>query len=108
MENAAPLFGLAALVLSLSCLVHVGVGAWIRWRAAEHAERPPAPDEAAWAAALCERLARVERALEAQGIEIERLGEAQRHAARLLTERVGARAEGGGVDRPAARIATPH
>jgi hypothetical protein len=107
MEDAANLFGLAALVLSVSALVHVSAAAWLRWRTAERADRRAA-DAETLAASLQEQLARVERALDAQGTEIERLGEAQRFAARLLAERAQSGADAGATPRGAARVVTPH
>ena len=110
MEDAAPLFGLAALVLSVSALIHVSMAVWLRWRAAEreaHADRRVA-DPDAFGAAVREQLARMERALEVQGTELERLGEAQRFTAKLLAERIQATADAAPSARVPGRIVTPH
>src|SRR5215207_6472284 len=87
MDDAASLFGLAAVVSSLALLVHVTVGAWLRWRETARAPRTPDADTVRMIAVLQEQVARVEHALDAQGTDLERLGEAQRYAARLLAER---------------------
>jgi hypothetical protein len=108
MNDAMPLFGLAALVLSLSAFVHVSVRAWLSWRAAERADQPSSTDVTTLAAGLQEQLARVERTLEAQGTELERLGEAQRFAARLLAGRATAGEEADPAPRVPGRVVTPH
>jgi hypothetical protein len=107
MDNAAPLFGLAALVSSFALLVHVSVGAWLRWRDTERAQISE-QDTAHLIAALREQVARVESALEAQGTDLERLAEGQRFTARLLTERVPSATESMLGPRPPARVITPH
>lgn len=108
MADAAPLFGLAALVSSLALLVHVSAAAWLRWRETNRAQRSPREDTLRMFAALQEQVVRVERALEAQGADLERLGEAQRYAARLLAERAPASADVGSTARAPGRVVTPH
>ncbi|HKG95021.1 MAG TPA: hypothetical protein VKA84_24100 [Gemmatimonadaceae bacterium] len=105
MENALPLFGLASVVISLGVFVHLSVGAWLRWRAFERAHEPPPHGHAQLGAGVREQLAALERAIEAQGVEIERIAEAQRYATRMLTERAPGAAS---VQRPPQGIITPH
>jgi hypothetical protein len=50
-----------------------------------------------------ERLLRMEQALEATAVEVERIGEGQRFLTRLFTEGEGARAIGGGAAQPIER-----
>lgn len=115
MDNAASLFGLAAVVLSLSAFVHVSVAAWARWRGEARSDRleEGAAELAAQVATrvageLRGELMRLEQAVEAQGTEIERIGEAQRFAARLLTERVAPEPSTGVPPRAPGRVVTPH
>lgn len=80
------------IVGAVGCLVAIGVGARIMlMRAKRHAERP-AIDE--------NRLHRLEEAIDAIAIEIERISEGQRFTTKLLSQRSegggGQRAEGGG------------
>jgi membrane protein implicated in regulation of membrane protease activity len=108
MENAAALFGLAAVVSSIALVVHVIAAVWLRAREAERAQRSPDADTARMIAALQEQVARVESALEAQAVDIERLGEVQRFAARMLAERAPAGADSGSTARVSGRVVTPH
>ena len=108
MENAAALFGLAAVVSSLGFVVHVSVGAWARWKEADRARRSTDADTVRMIATLQEQVARLEGAIEAQGVDLERLGEAQRYAARLLAERAPAGADAVSTARPSGRVVTPH
>ena len=108
MNDALPLFGLAALVLSVGAFVHISVRAWLSWRAAERAEQLSPTDVATLVAGLQEQLARVERTLEAQGTDLERLGEAQRFAAHLLAGRAPAVEEAAPAPRLPGRVITPH
>ena len=104
MEHAAALFGLAAVVSSLALVVHVSVAAWVRVREAGRAHRSIDADTVRMIAGLQEQVTRLEGAIEVQGVDLERLGEAQRYATRLLAERVPAGADA----RAPARVATPH
>ena len=54
--------------------------------------------------ALERRLGRMEESIDAIALEMERVGEAHRFTARLLTERL----EQGAALRPPARVVTPH
>lgn len=84
MPAASTLFGLAALVLASGKSLHYAVGAWLRWRDARARRGPHAIEGAPPTGALDARLARMEQALEVQGVEIERIAEAQRYVTRLL------------------------
>ena len=112
MDDAALLFGLAAFVSSVSLLVHVGVGARRRWRDTERADQERrAAEVGRVVGALRQQLDRIERAVEAQSVDVERLAEAQRFAARLLAGRGGE--EGRAPEPPSgprvpARVTTPH
>ncbi len=55
---------------------------------------------------LAERLSRMEQAVEATAVEVERIGEGQRFLIRLFTEGEGARAIGAGVAQPLERKQT--
>jgi hypothetical protein len=52
---------------------------------------------------IAERLSRMEQAVEATAVEVERIGEGQRFLTRLFTEGEGARAIGSGVPQPLER-----
>ena len=108
MENAAALFGLAAVVSSLALVVHVSVAAWVRLREAGRPNRSIDADTARMIAGLQEQVTRLEGAIEAQGVDLERLGEAQRYATRLLAERGPAGADAASTARVPGRVVTPH
>jgi hypothetical protein len=55
---------------------------------------------------LADRLSRMEQAVEATAVEVERIGEGQRFLTRLFTEGEGARAIGGGAPQPLERKQT--
>ena len=78
-----------ALFMSTASMAWAVAWAWSRWLNRPR-QLPPASDESE------RRLARLEMAMEAVAIEVERIGEAQRYTARLLEERL-----------PAARPALP-
>jgi hypothetical protein len=63
--------------------------AYIKRLETKSSDLPPQPSRAA-AAANEERLERIERAVEAVAIEVERISEGQRFTTRLLAERNGA------------------
>jgi|SRR5688572_20125196 hypothetical protein len=108
MENAAALFGLAAVVSSLGFVVHVSVAAWVRLREAGRANRSIDADTVRMIVALQEQVTRLEGAIEAQSVDLERLGEAQRYAARLLAERAPSGADAVSTARASGRVVTPH
>jgi len=108
MTDAAPLIGLAALISSVALLVHVSVAAWLRVKDAQRTRRSPEPDTARLIAALHDHMAGMERALEAQSIEVERLAEGQRFATRMLAEREPGIGGGALSAREPGRVITPH
>ena len=55
---------------------------------------------------IAERLSRMEQAVEATAVEVERIGEGQRFLTRLFTEGEGARAIGAGAAQPLERKQT--
>ena len=85
MEDAAPLFGLAAVLVGLALVARVSVAAWLRVKQFER-DAPPLAAPTWEAADLAARLARIEQGVEATAIEVERLAEGQRYAARLVAE----------------------
>lgn len=107
MNNAAPLFGLAAFVSSIALLVHVAASAWLRWKETERTHRSPEPNTARLIAELQDQVARVESTLDAQGTHLERIAEGQRFAARLLAERAPGGSDAASGARQS-RVITPH
>lgn len=79
--------------------------AWGKWLA-----RPRPPEPAPLPADAAHRLARLEHAVDAVAVEVERLGEAHRYTARLLDERLPAAPAGRPAlpAGPAPRPVTPH
>lgn len=84
MENALPLFALAAAVASGALAVRVIADWWLRAKQLERSDRGALAD--ASVAGLEARLARIEHVVEATAVEVERIAEAQRFAAKLLAE----------------------
>lgn len=83
MEDAAPLFGLAAMLWGAGFVIHALGYWWFRARQLDRTNPPPiAP------ATVESRLARIETAIEAVAIEVERLGEAHRFISRFPAEAV--------------------
>lgn len=77
------------IVATIGCLVGIGVTArLLMMRAKRLAERPATADN--------DRLQRLEQAVDAIAIEIERISEAQRFQTKLLAEGRGQRVESGG------------
>ena len=105
MENAAPLFALAAVLFGLGLVVRVSVASWLHLKQFERDAQPLLAAPGREAADLAARLARIEQVVEATAVEVERLGEGQRYAARLLAERRAAAPAP--ADEPAPVI-TPH
>jgi hypothetical protein len=60
---------------------------------------------AAFPREIAERMSRMEQAIEATSLEVERIGEGQRFLTRLFTEGDGARALGAGAAQPVERKA---
>ncbi len=84
MENAAPLFGLAAALFGSGFVIHALGYWWLRAKQLEIAERTTVGQ--APLAAIEARLARIEQIVETTAVEVERVAEAQRFASRLLAE----------------------
>jgi hypothetical protein len=82
MENAAPLFALAAALFGVGFIVRTLGSVWLRTKELDRSAGPTA--DPALLASIEERLARIEHAVDATAIEVERLSEAQRFAARRL------------------------
>ena len=91
MEDALPLFGLAALLWGAGFVIHALGYWWFRARQLDRTHPPPTAIPTA-SPALEARLAGIEAAVEAVAVEVERLGEAHRFVARLESQR--AEAEG--------------
>ena len=90
MENAASLFGLAAVLVGLGVVVRASIASWLRVRQFER-DAQLARAAPGWDAAdLAARLAHIEQVVEATAVEVERLGEGQRYAARLHADPPGA------------------
>ena len=60
----------------------------IVWRIVATSKRPGAAAARAVPADVADRLSRIEQAIEAVAIEVERISESERYSARLLTERL--------------------
>lgn len=89
MNDALPLFALAAVVCSLSFLSWIVGHVWLRARELGRVSDPTRAGEsgATVSDALARveaRLARLEESVDATAIEVERIAEAQRFAARRL------------------------
>lgn len=93
-------FGLAATAWAAA----YAWGKWLEHRYDE--EKPPASVPAG----DVERLARLESAVEALAVELERIGEAQRYAVKVLDERLPRAIPAGRSGQPGegGRIVTPH
>ena len=77
---------MATMVLSIGGLTAIGLGARILWRMGSRTSREfPAADS--------ERLERLEQAVDAIAIEVERISEGQRFAVSLLSDRQPSRAD---------------
>ena len=84
MDDAAPLFGFAAMLFGSGFVIHAVAYWWLRAKQLERGDRPSltAPNSLP---AIEARLARIEEAVEAVAVEVERVGEAHRFAAGLLS-----------------------
>ena len=95
----------ATAVICIATTGYLG-RALLRWQ--EHRHRQPPADDVRVLAVLDElreRMASVERTVEASAVELERIGEADRYIAKLLVERMPT-----ALPRPerAERVITPH
>ena len=92
------------IVSSLAGLVGIALGGRVLWRMGSRVQRSAVapPDDA--------RLQRLEHAVEAIAIEVERISEGQRFTVALLSERLPDRAERGALPAASARprTNTPH
>ena len=98
---------MVVIVTSIAALVAIGLGARILWRwgsRVQPSQQPtPAVDDS--------RLQRLENAVEAIAIEVERISEGQRFTVSLLSERLPARGERMaelGTPGGPKRVNTPH
>lgn len=76
-DNAAPLIGLLIIFVLFPIAISIARGLW---------KRGSLPRAAAAPAEMTHRLERIEQALDAVAIEVERISEGQRFVARLLSE----------------------
>ena len=83
MENALPLFGLAAIVAAGALTIRVLAEWWLRSKQLDVAERTAVTD--ASRTTIEARLERIEQIVETTAIEVERIAEAQRYASKLLS-----------------------
>ena len=93
------------IITSVSILSFTGIVSWTIVRSLRARGGGTNPKELA---ALQERLARLEQAVDAVAVEVERGGEAQRFTARLLAERLGEGRLGEGAPGAADRVLAPH
>ena len=89
MNDALPLFGLALSLFGLGFVVWVSGRIWVRAKQMERDETPSVPADSAadivgMLTRLDARLHRLEQAVDATAVEVERIAEAQRYTARLL------------------------
>ena len=82
MENALPLFGLAAVIGAVAVAIRVFADVWLRSKQLDVAERTGVADTPLTNVEA--RLARIEQVVETTAIEVERIAEAQRFTSRLL------------------------
>jgi hypothetical protein len=92
---------MSVIITSATVLIAVGLGARAIWiRSSRPKQRLPMVDEG--------RLERIENAVDAIAIEVERISEAQRFSAALLSDRLPVRSAELGQPGVAKRINTPH
>jgi|SRR5690242_7591858 hypothetical protein len=93
-----------AFFFGLSATAWAAAYAWAKWLKHRFDEERALPS------ADVGRLARLESAVEALSVELERLGEAQRYAVKLLDERLPRAVSAGRSGQPAegGRIVTPY
>lgn len=93
----------AGIVIAMGCATSVAHGILKRWRT------KPAElgrDVSASLNDISQRLARLEQAMDATAVEIERISEGQRFTTKLLFERSGGQAPA--APDPSRRVITPH
>ncbi|MFN2567168.1 MAG: hypothetical protein ABR499_19405 [Gemmatimonadaceae bacterium] len=84
MENALPLFALAAVVAAGAFAIRAFADWWLRAKQLERGDSAAAAHGPL--AGIDARLERIEQVVEATAVEVERIAEAQRFTARLLAE----------------------
>lgn len=104
MDDALPLFALATAVCSFGFVAWILGHFWLRARELERRSGSAGLDEPSASVAevlarMEARLARLEESVDATAIEVERIAEAQRFAARRLSAEGGAPDEGSAAAR---------
>ena len=93
----------SGIVIAMGCVTSIAHGILKRWRV-----RPPELGRDVTSALndISQRLARLEQAVDATSVEIERISEGQRFTTKLLFERSGGQAPA--APDPSRRVITPH
>lgn len=99
MNDAAEVFTAISFFGAIVVAIRSFTGVWMK-RLELRREIPPV-------ATLANQLERIEAAIEVMAVEIERISEAQRFSARLLSERDPARLPASAMT-PESRVVTPH
>lgn len=89
MENALPLFALAAVVAAGGLVIGVLATWWLRAKQLDLAERGLVTGASLTGASIAgieARLVRIEQIVESTAVEVERIAEAQRFTSKLLAE----------------------
>ena len=89
MQDALPFFAMATLACGLALVIWTAGRVWLRAKELEHTAPPSLPpkgaaDVTAILAQIEARLGHLEHSVDATAIEVERIAEAQRFAARAL------------------------
>jgi hypothetical protein len=100
MNDIVPFFGLLAVLGTCGWMLKLTLNYRTRMNELDRAKMGRLPSD--------ERLERVEQAVEAIAIEIERVSEGQRFVTKLLNERAQPRLGDAGVPVQARKIDTPH
>ena len=80
------IFEFVAGIVAMGCFTGILV-TWIKWRGGRH---KMSPEFATRLDEIAEGIGRLDTAIDAMAVEIERISEAQRFNSRLLAERAGA------------------
>jgi hypothetical protein len=102
MSSEAPMA--VALFVSAASMAWSAAYAWTRWLVRPEARFTQADE----LDRIDSRLAHIENAVDAIAVEVERLGEAQRYAARLIDDRLPHQVQPHSVTREHSRVDTPH
>ena len=98
-EAVVALFG----TIAVCATPLTGLYIWVH-RPAARTKAPPRMDSP-----VEERLERIEQAIDAMAVEVERISEGQRFTTKLLSERAtGGTGDASPAVKPAARVITPH